>query len=121
MTMEHAETIVRRYKNGQKWRHEYEKNTLTVMRQEYKRRSATIQAIAAGHAPEDEDPEFVAEVQRRHQMALEAEVKWRKDSIAALKREYRMSTDTLMKMVEQDQDIMSITKRFLTGAPLCRK
>lgn len=114
MTVEHAATIVRRYKEGLKWHKQYEENTIAAIRRDYQRRLSTIRDIAEGRA-EDKDPEVTADIRHRHQLALEAEPRWRQDSIAQLKREYRMSTDTLMKMIEQDQDILSVTKKFLTG------
>ena len=114
MTLEHTDTIVRRYRNGAKWRLVFQDNSLTTMAKEYGRRAAIIKEIATGQRL-GEDPEFAAIVKLRYQKALDAEPRWRRDSIAALKREYHMSTDTLMKMVEQDQGVMSITKQFLTG------
>jgi hypothetical protein len=116
MTVEHAAAIVRRYKEGRKWHRQYEENTFTAICKDYQRRLSTIRDIAEGRR-EDEDPEVTADIRHRHQLALEAEPRWRQDSIAQLKREYRMSTDTLMKMVDQaqDQDILSVTKKFLTG------
>lgn len=114
MTLEKSSEIYLRYKNGLHWRGIYYANTGGALQEELGCCRETIAAARDGR-PTRLGPETEAMIRRRLAIAEAAYQKWLPDSIKALTAEYRMSGDTLCKIIDREQDIMTITKNFLTG------
>ena len=114
MTLEHSETIRRRYKRGMKWREVYHANCGEMLRQEHGLSPNSMYRIRRGENTQ-RGAEFCDEARRRLAVADDAYQRWQQDSVSTLKAEYRMSTDTLNKIIDSGTEIMDITKQFLRG------
>lgn len=114
MTLEHADTIRRRFAEGCKWREVYHRNCQRTLRIEYHLAARTVAAVGRGE-PTNLDPETEAEIRRRLAIAAHALPRWKRDGRQRIQQEHGMSGDTLNKILDDDQGVMSVTHRFLTG------
>jgi hypothetical protein len=115
MAWEYAGEIRCRYHRGKRNWATFQRNNTCALMAELHVTSATIRKVRK-HKPCSLPDEIQAMIRRRLALAFRAYRRWKPDSIKALKAEYRMSTDTLMNIIDAaGDDLMEVTRNFLTG------
>jgi len=115
MALEHADIIRQRYHKGLAWRKIVRDNGWVTLTQEWHLSYTSLHKIVAGTVRTKRlTPEDIERIVRRRRLARHATYWGRKHSISALKAEYRMSTDTLNKILDSEAPKATAITSFLT-------
>lgn len=116
MALEHEQTIRARRHKGRTWRQIMQANSMEKIALDYGLFVTSLTRIMKGEFQTDRltDEDF-KQILRRRRLFRHAEYRWRKDSDARLKAEYRMSTDTLNKILDRAPETPSPVAYFLQG------
>lgn len=116
MALEHATTIRDRRAKGLFWRGLVVSNSLAAIAEDYgMHETALIRTLRGEYAVSRLSAEDLRHIRRRRRLCRHATHQWHKHSVSRLKGDYRMSTDTLNKILDRQPQTPTSVAAFLTG------